>query len=79
MTLCRPCHQRYDAHELDLYPLLPDRKLLGAVRAAGSAGEALRRLMGASFRTSPDLTLQRRLERLEALHEHHRASERDEV
>lgn len=48
--LCGFCHREYDAHRLDLYPHLDDVELAGAVRAAGSAGSALRRLSGPLWR-----------------------------
>jgi hypothetical protein len=72
VLLCGPfpagCHGAYDAHRLDLYPHLTNRELAAAVKAAGSAGLALRRLSAPLWR-DPAATpiLDVRLAHLEAL------------
>jgi hypothetical protein len=68
VMLCATCHYAYDAHELDLYPLLSASQLRGAMRAAGAPGKALVRLSGPTWRR-PDAhrELDDRLHRLEEL------------
>lgn len=43
VPLCRACHRAYDAHELDILPVLSLDEQLQAVADAGSIQSALRR------------------------------------
>lgn len=63
--LCVCCHGLYDAHRLDIYPHLTGAQRARAVVVAGGAGMALRRLMGARWRTAPGSLLDQRLRELE--------------
>ena len=46
VELCRECHSRYDAHELDLLPYLSLAEQLSAVTVAGGIEAARRQITG---------------------------------
>jgi hypothetical protein len=46
MPLCRQCHTSYDAHELNLLPLVEPHELLAVVAEAGTLARATSRLRG---------------------------------
>lgn len=50
--LCVKHHLAYDAHSLDLFPVLRPDQLVGAVQAAGTVGGALRRVSGPLWRST---------------------------
>jgi hypothetical protein len=67
--LCWGCHGAYDRHDLDIDPHLTSAQAAAAVAAAGGRGQALRRLMGSAWRTTPGESIDTRLEVLRALEE----------